>query len=248
MVSWFGKYFERKINRSEYIGFLLMAFGAIISEFSFVYLSNISLTAVGISSVIIGSVTALGKDDSSVDYFGLSIIRESYSNIEELLREFKVYEVGIYPPIRNGKVIAYVPLSKKLEPEEIVRGIEIPNQSLTEINGESILVVFLPISYDILTSVKKDKNIEKVLANILVYKLKMLDSLKVREYEDVIVVTLAGSKIESRYPLTEKTFGSIPASLSGCIISSLLNESLVFINESKSQNNTTARFKIIKSK
>jgi hypothetical protein len=248
MTSWLGKYFKRKIDRYEILGFLFMAFGAVFSEYSFVYRSNVSLTAVGISSLILGIVTAVGSGVTKSRNLSFSIVKESYSNIEEILRQFDASETGIYLPPRGGKVFAYTPLSKKSEPEYISKALTTPIHTLMEVDGEPGLVVFMPVPYDNLTLIKNKKKVGQALKSILVDQMKMLDSLKAREYEDKIVVRMTGSKIESQYPITEKIFGSIPSSISGCIISYYLNKPLVFINESKSRNVTTVRFEVPRKK
>lgn len=248
MTSWLGKYFKRKIDRYEVLGFLLIAFGAVFSEYSFVYLANISLTAIGISSFILGVVATLGSGGVMPRNLTLSIVKESYSNIEEILSQFNANEKGIYLPPRSGKVFAYTPLDRKPEEEEISKALIAPIHTVTEVDGKPCLFVYLPVSYDILTLIKDKKKVEQALKGILVDQMKMLGSVKARELEDKIEVSMTGSKIEDHYPLTEKIFGSIPASISGCVISFYLNKPLVFKNESKSSKLTTVTFEISRAR
>ena len=244
MTSWLGRYFKRKVDRSEIFGYLLMAFGAVFSEYSFVYFSNISLVAVGISSVIVGAVTTLSSGGTIPGNIAHSLIMESYSSIEELLKQFDAHEPGIYLPPRGGKVFAFAPLGRKPDSDEISKVLTTPIHTLIEVNGEPGLVIFFPVTDDILTLIKKKRKIEPALKSILVDQMKLLKSLKVREYEDKIVVSLIGSTIESHNPITEKIFGSIPASISGCIISFYLNKPLGFTNESRSRNVSTVSFEV----
>ena len=172
------------------------------------------------------------------------MIEESYVNIEAILKQFDARERCIYLPPRDEKVFAYVPLSNDHTPEEAWRSLESPINTVTIAGDKPGLMIFLPISYNMLTSIEDNTNAEVALKTILVDQTEILGSIKESESENRIQVIMSGSKFKIENPIIKSVFGSIPTSIAGCILSYIYNKPLVFIKEDLTGKVTTATFEI----
>jgi hypothetical protein len=121
---------------------------------------------------------------------------------------------------------------------------EAPIRVVTEVGGEPGLMVFLPVSDDMLSSIGEDSKAEEALSNILVEQLGFLESVKEAESGDKVVVRMSGSRMETDLPRFKKVLGSLPTSIAGCVLAFVFDKPLALIEEEVSGRVITATFEV----
>jgi hypothetical protein len=243
-VNRVNKYLHEDIGRYTAVGVGLVVFGALFAEYAFLMLLSVPLTALGISCVILGITTVLIPDSPIPASNIRSMIKGSCLNIEALLEEFNVEERCIYLPPRDGKVFAYVPLGTSHGLSNGWQAMEAPIRVVTEVGGESGLMVFLPLSNDMLSSIEEDTKAEEALNDILVEKLEFLETVKEAGSGDELVVRMSGSRMGTDLPRFKKVLGSLPTSIAGCVLASVFNKPLAFKKEEVSGRVINATFEV----
>jgi hypothetical protein len=239
-----SEYLHEDVDRYTAVGVGLVVFGALFAEYAFLMLLSVPLTALGISCVVLG-VAAVLIPESPIPASNIrSMIKGSCINIEALLEEFDAEERCIYIPPRDGRVFAYVPLSTSHDLSNMWQAMEAPTRVVTEVGGEPGLMVFLPVSEDMFSSVGEDSKAEEALSDILVEKLEFLESVKEAESGDKVVVRMSGSRVETDLPRFKKVLGSLPTSITGCVLAFVLDKPLVLIEEEVSGRVITATFEV----
>jgi hypothetical protein len=219
-------------------------FGALFAEYAFLMLLSVPLTALGISCVVLGVTTVLIPGSPIPASNIRSMIKGSCINIEALLEEFDAEGRGVYLPPRDGKVFVYVPLETSHSLSNVWQAMEAPTRVVTEVGGEPGLMVFLPLSDDMLSSIGGDMKAEEALSDILVKKLEFLESVKEAESGDKVVVRMSGSRVGTDLPRFKKVLGSLPTSIAGCVLAFVFNKPLALIEEEASGRVITATFEV----
>ena len=243
-----GKSTSQKIDRYTVVGLALTVFGILFSELSFFFLASTPLTAVGLSSLILGLVTIMIPGNPIPISYVRSMINESYVNVEEILVQFGAKERGFFLPPRDRRVFVYVPISsnpKLTRSLEAWKAMEAPIRILTEVDGRPGLMVFLPVPYDVLSTVEEGMEAEKVLNQVLVEQFEILESVKAIESGSKITVYMTGFRVETEFPRLKNVIGSIPTSIAGCLLSINLKKPVLFIGEELSGRSIIAIFEML---
>jgi hypothetical protein len=238
------EYLHEDVDQYTAAGIGLVVFGALFADFAFLILLNVPLTALGISCVVLGATTVLIPENPILASNIRSMIKGSCLNIEALLEEFDAEERCVYLPPRDGRVFAYVPLNTGHGLSNVWQAMEAPIRVVTEVGGEQGLMIFLPVSNDMLSSIGEDSKAEEALSNILVEKLEFLESVKEAESGDKVVVRMSGSRMETDLPRFKKVLGSLPTSIAGCVLAFVFDKPLVLIEEEVSGRVITATFEV----
>ena len=237
-----NEYHHEDVDQYRAVGFGLVVFGALFAGYAFLMLLSVPLTALGISCVVLGVITVLIPESPIPASNIRSMIKGSCLNIEALLEEFDAEERCVYLPPRDGRVFAYVPLKAGHGLSNVWQAMEAPIRVVTEVGGEPGLMVFLPVSNDMLSSIGEDSKAEEALSNILVEKLEFLESVKEAESGDKVVVRMSGSRVETDLPRFKKVLGSLPTSIAGCVLAFVFDKPLALIEEEVSGRVITATF------
>lgn len=243
-----GNKTSRKIERNTVVGLGLAVVGILFSEYSFFILSNTAMTAVGLSSLILGVVTLMIPGNSISRSYVSSIVNESYVNIEEILKQFDAKERCIFIPPRNGRVFVYVPIgtpSIKERNSQAWKVMDAPIRILTTVDGKPGLIVFLPLPYEILTTVEDGSKPEEALNYILIEQLEILESVKAVESMNKISVHMSGFSMDNKFTRIQMVLGSLPTSMTGCILSLVLKKPLVLIKEEFSKESITSTYEVL---
>lgn len=239
-----NEWLHEDIDQYTAAGVGLVVFGALFADFAFLILLNVPLTALGISCVVLGVTTVLIPEKPILSSNIRSMIKGSCLNIEALLEEFDAEERCVYLPPRDGRVFAYVPLHTSHDLSNAWQAMEAPIRVVTEVGGEPGLMIFLPVSDDMLSSIGEDSKAEEALSNILVEQLGFLESVKEAESGDKVVVRMSGSRMETDLPRFKKVLGSLPTSIAGCVLAFVFDKPLALIEEEVSGRVITATFEI----
>jgi hypothetical protein len=241
---------SRNLERYTALGLSLIVFGAVLAAYSYYILLNNPLTAMGLACVIIGTTTALTPSSPVPARTVRAMVEASCINIEALLEEFNTTEGAIYlPPREEGRGYAYVPLSSNPGAENALRAMEAPLRVVTDAGGEPGLMVFPPGSELVKHSLLgEEAGVEDALNYVLVDYLEAVKSVKSIETGDEIIVSLTGSRLSTDFPRFNKVMGSLPVSISGSIISSILRDPIIVVNEFSNGKEIRAKFRKYRTK
>ena len=241
------KHSNQNIDRTTIVGLGLAVMGVLFSEFSYFFIKSIPLTAVGLSSLILGIVITMIPGNSIPTSYVRSFIKESYVNVEEILEQFDAKERCIFLPPRDRRIFVYVPIIPNQNCTNSVawKAMEAPIHVLTEVDGKPGLMVFLPIPYEILSKVDQGSMPEEALNHILVEQLEILESIKAIESTNKIAIKMSGSRVEVEFPRTKKVLGSLPTCITGSILSYILKKPIILLKEESSGRDIIASFEML---
>ena len=238
---------ETQINfekqRYQILGITLMLIGILFTQYFYFILKNISLTAFGISIIIISITIIFLADDSPSQEIIKSLIESICDNIETQLNFSDLNERCIYLPPRENKIFVYIPKNQS-KTSKSSKNTEISPKATRSMSQTEWITIYLPLSFLLLNSVK-EKSIEEALYEILVDQFKTIKSIKVVESNNKIIVKMIGSKIENSQPKFKQIFGSFNTMISGSIISYFKNKPLVIMQENIVNANITTTFEVI---
>jgi hypothetical protein len=226
------------------LGIILLIAGILFAQYSFLILENISLSALGISFIIIAITMIFLTGDSQSSEIVNSLIEGCYENVESQLNLVETSEGGIYLPTRENIILAYVPYISKtgLKSLHIASLLENIN-NVTQIDR---IKIRLPLSSRLIKSIN-GKSIEEALNNILVEKFKTVRSIKFVESNKKIIVEMTGCNIENSKLRSNQAIGSFNTMVSGCVICYIKDKPLAFLEEKIANKKITAVFEVKES-
>jgi len=199
--------------------------------YSYLVLLNIPFIALGVACVIIGLDLLLLPDSPVPTHQIRGMMEGACVNIEALLEEFDASERAVYLPPRDGRVYAFVPLGKKVNPS-LQMFEKAPLRVLTEVSGEPGLFVFPPGSEVVRISVlSEDYGVEEALNYVLVDFLEAVQSVKTVEEGGRVVVEMKVPRMNTDFPRFQRVLGSVASSVVGCVLASVLMKPVVFSDE-----------------
>lgn len=222
---------NRKLSRYESLGFGLIIFGAPLAVYSHYILLNVPFISLGLACIVLGVTLLMVPENSVPEYSVRAMVEGATVNIEALLEEFDVDEKATYLPPREGRVYAFTPLHKTLDKtlEEFEKA---SLRVLTEVSGSPGLFIFPPGSEIVrLALLSEEYELEGALNYILVDFVETVKSVKAILDDNRVVIELNTPSMVTDLPRFNRVFGSIPTSLAGCIIASVLRRPVVFDKE-----------------
>ena len=222
---------NRDLSRYDALGLGLILFGIAFAEYSYLFLLNVPFVALGIACVIIGANLVLLPDNPVPTHQIRAMMEGACVNIEALLEEFDASERAVYLPPREGRVYAFVPLANGVGSG--LYGFEkAPLRVLTEVSGEPGWFLFPPGSEVVRLSVlSEDYGVEEALNYVMVDFLEAVQSVKTVEDGGRVVVELRVPRVSTDFPRFQRVLGSVPCSLAGCVLASVLGRPVLFSDE-----------------
>ena len=220
-----------EVDRFSGLGLALIFFGGPFAIFSYLFLVNVPLTAVGIACVVLGA-TILFTPASPVPKGVIrSMVEESCINVEAVLEEFNAKEKATYLPPRENHVYAVIPLTNPHpDVEEMVKA---PVRMITSINGKPALIVFPPGSELIrLAGLSSGSGLEDSLRHVLVDLLEGAESVKAVRGGGQVIVDVVNPRVKTEFPRYRRVLGSLTTSLAGCVLAVSLGVPVTFEGES----------------
>ena len=225
-------FFSRELDRYISSGLLFVSFGALLSIYSYYVLLNVPLTAMGLACVVIGATMMLVPSSPVPANTIRAMVEGSCVNIEAVLEEFDAREKAVYLPPKNGRGYAYVPLVGNPGAKDARRAMEAPVRVITDVGGEPGLMVFPPGSEVVrLSLLGEDSQVEEALNYVLVDFLEAAESVKATHVQERTIVQIKGSRIRTDFPRFKMVLGSLPISISGSVLASVLKEPMVLSEE-----------------
>ena len=235
-------------TRDPYIraGAVLMAFGVPFAVYSYLVLLDVTFTALGLASVVLGA-TALLIPSSPVPAGTVRAMVEGASvNVEALLEEYDASSKAYYLPPVDDRVYCFVPLSGDVGGWQLDMVMGAPVRVITEVAGVRGLMVFPPGSEIVrLSLLGEESGLEDALSYVLVDYLEAVESVKAVESGDRVVVQLNRYRVDTDFPRVKLCLGSIPVSTAGCVLAWVTEKPVLFVDEDGSGESTTATFRVM---
>jgi len=227
------------------IGFCLIGFGSVLSAFSYFILTNTSLTALGLASIILGATAASLPEQLVPRNAVKAMLRGATLNIEALLEEFEVKGGALYLPPRDGSVSVYLPLASNPKPATIEAIRTAPRRVMTMAEGEPGLMVFPPAAELVRAAeLGEDIKLEEALRYLLVDVTELCSTVRASEVEDQIVLEMKNVKIGTEAPRYRALLGTIPSSLAACAIATVTKRGVCLLDETVYADLVKCRFKL----
>lgn len=234
-----------RLDRYQGVGLSLMAFGLPFALFSYYIVLDVTLTALGLACLILGSVVYLLPSDPVPTRELRAMVEASALNIEALLEEYDAREGAVYLPPRDGRVACYVPLTE-FRDGVLSSVMSAPVRVIVDAGGSRGLLVFPPGSEVIrMAEIGEDSGVEDALVYVLVDFLEAVRSVKSVDNGDVTVVQFTHPVVSTEMPRYVQCLGSMASSLAGCVLARVLGALVVFLGEDVSGDSFTARFRVI---
>lgn len=167
-------------------------------------------------------------------------------NIETLLEEFNARGRAIFLPPRDGSVYAFVPLEPIRKPSAAWAASDSSVNVLIDANGELGLMIFPPGSEVIgLSLLSPEIGIEEALKYVLVDFLEAVESLKAVRSQGRVVVEMIVTREKPEFPRCKQSFGTLPTSIAGCILSTVLGVPLMLHYEQEEERKVCTTFEEI---
>ena len=238
------------IARDPYIhaGVVLMVFGVPFAVYSYFVLLDVTFTAIGLASVVLGA-TALLIPSSPVPAGTVRAMVEGASvNVEALLEEYDATLQAYYFPPVDGRVYCFVPLTGDVAGWQLDRILDAPVRVITEGAGVRGLMVFPPGSEIVrLSLLGEESGLEDALNYVLVDYLEAVESVKAVESGDRIVVQLDRYRMDTEFPRVKLCLGSISVSTAGCVLAWVTGRPVQFVVEDSSGESVIATFRVMGS-
>lgn len=227
-------------GRYASIGLALIGFGAPLSLTGHFVLGDVSVTALGLSSVILGLTAANLPEEVVPPVSVRSMLRSSALNVEALLEEFEPVK-AVYAP-RGDVVAAYLPLEDKpgLDLDALD---DAPRRLLTSVDGEPALMVFPPGS-ELPRSSEVD-SLEGVLRELLVERSELCSSVRASTVGDLVVVEVGGVKASAEAPRLEELMGGLHGCVAACATASQMGGKVEFLDERTEDGKSVLRFQVV---
>ena len=234
-------------DRTASFGLTLIAFGAPFAAFSHIVLGDATYTSLGLAAMIIGATALLVPSHAVPKESARALVEAAAINVEALLEEFDINSTGYYLPPKDGLVYCLVPLQEGFG-ETALRGLERkPLRLVVEVEGTPALVVFPPGGEAVrLSGLSEESGLEGALIYVLVDYLEMVESVRAVQSGDIIVVELVKPRVDTVYSRFKQCLGSVPCSVAGCILSTVLGKPLAFLGETGDER-LTARFRVVET-
>lgn len=227
-------------------GLALALFGIPFAAFSHWILSNVPLTALGLACIILGATIMCTPSSPVPKQATRMMVEGSCVNIEALLEEFNATEKALYLPPREGRVYALVPLKSNprlLDADEARRA---PIRVITRAGDGLGLLIFPPGSELVrLSGITADSSLEDALSQVLVDLVEAVESVRAVREGDTIIVDLVGPRLRTDFQRFRRVFGSLEASIAGCVLASCLEAQILFEEERMDGRKARAVFRVI---
>ena len=241
-------------NSFTLLGVCLNLLGLTLIAVAFIILQSTPITALGLSTIILGAVSlALGRGQPKISPQASEILLQSgIENISAIVEELGLKSKAIYLPssMTSGKPQALIPIDSNLTPPKL-GNIVLPKRLIVKhgSNPEDMgLLVTTPGSAvaGIITakSDATDGDLESALTLVLVSTINLADGVKAAMDEDKIRVEISNPRLEYRKMWVYESLGSPIASIVASVVAEVLNKPVTVDNEQYSRGKDVIELKL----
>lgn len=250
------------------MGLILVLVGAAISTLSYLLSGSVVLVAFGLACVMLGLTTSSLPHELTASASMKALLHGSTLSSEKILQEavsrnreirlVRKEEVvlsppasledeslrmaAVYLPPKNGLVGVFLPLGSMVKTGDLDAMWNAPTR-VTDGRGLLVFPVGAAIG-EILTSTEEDLDLEECLRQVVVDSADLCAAIMVSEAENTIVVRFTGVKIQADSSLYSRIMGSIPTSITACVVCAIKKRPAVVLDELISQDRILARLRV----
>lgn len=223
--------------------FALTGFGLALSFYSYLIVGVVSLTALGISCIILGlTMVSLPRHIGGPGI--RAVLQGATMSFEAQLENRIVRRATYVPPGDDGVIFAYVPLSPDTQTLSL-NDIRHAPKSLVSNIQKGVLVY--PVGSE-LTKIPDSEcglSIEERLKYVLVESSNLCSMVIAEEIGSRIIVGMKDADLDIQGQKYLESLGSLPSSLAACVIAVLHNRPVTLIEEKRDGDRTVAVFQLL---
>ncbi len=236
------------------LGVCLSLSGLTLSVLAFIILQSTPITALGLSTIILGGVSlALGRGQPKITPEASEILLQSgIENISAIVEELGLKSKAIYLPssMTSGKPQALIPLNSNPHPP-LLGNIVLPKRLIVKHgpNPEDMgLLVTTPGSaVATMVTAKSDVtegDLEAALTLVLVGTIGLADGVKVKMEEETIRVEISNPRLEFKKIWVYESLGSPIASIVASAVAEVTDKPVTVDNEQYSRGKCVVELKL----
>jgi len=242
------KFLDRVLDRYSSLGLGFIVFGAPFAAYSYYVLLSVPLAALGLGCVVLGGTLLLVPGSPVPRETVRAMVEASCVNVEALLEEFDVRGRGVYLPPKGGRGYAYVPLKGDPSAAAASAAVRVPTRVFVRVEGEPALMVFPPGSEVVrLSGLGGEAGLEEALGFVLVDFLEAVHGVKAVREGEKIIVEVSQPVVGTVFPRFVSVLGSLPVSVGGSVLASVLGAPVAFEGEESSPGRVRAVFRVLAS-
>lgn len=206
------------LERLHVFGVSLLVFSIPFIFFASFLLNNTPLTALGIGFLVLSVSILLTPVRTIPPHAVRALLEGSALSLEAILEEFNISERGYYALSPDGRVYVYVPIRGEVKPPNLVSE---PTGLIYKEGKFEYLVLVPPASELVKSPDLAGMDLESALNYIFVDLMEVADSVEVIT-NDLVSIKLRKVRSQVSAGRFKTVFGSLEASIAGCILANLL--------------------------
>ena len=241
-------------NSFTLLGFCLALAGLSLSLLSYLVLQSTPITALGLSTIILGGVSlSLGRGQPKISPEASAILLQSgVENISAIVEELGLKAKAIYLPssMTAGKPQAFIPLHSNPHPPQL-GNIVLPKRLIVKYGPQpedmGLLVTTPGSAVAGMVTTKSDSteaDLEAALTLVLVGTISLADGARVTMEDEVIRVEISNPRLEYKKMWIYETLGSPLASIVASVVAEVLNKPVSVDNEKYSKGKCNIELKL----
>jgi len=236
------------------LGLTLTLSGLLLTLVSYSVIGSIPLTALGISTTILGAVTsALGREQPKIQpELSLILLRSGLENISAIIEELGMRSRALYLPssMNEGRQAALIPLHSNPELPRLEKAV--PKRLIVKYGQSPKDIGFLvatPGSY--ITEMLESKigstagELEAAISSVLVGVTGLADAVRVAIDDSRVRAEVINPHFEHEDLLVYEILGSPLASIVASIISEALEKPVMIDNETHEKDRSLIELKVL---
>lgn len=257
-----GKRLDRIIDRSVYtvsfkntystLGTSLAITGVLLSALAYLVLRSIPLTALGLSTVIIGGVSfAISRGQPKIPPEASAILLQSgVENISAVVEELGLKSKAIYLPssMTGDKPKALIPLDSNVEFGSKI----LPKRFIVKYGSKpqdvGLLVITPGSAVSRLVAAKPDcsaGDLESAISQIVSGTVNLADGVRVTMNAERVLVELINPRLEVNKMWIYESLGTPIASLAASVVAQVLDKPVLVESESSSRGQCLIELKVM---
>jgi hypothetical protein len=221
---------------------------------AYLVLRSTPLTALGLSTVILGGVSlALGRGQPKIPYQASEILLQSgVENISAIVEELGLKSKAIYLPssMTAGKPQAFIPLRSNPQPPQL-GNIVLPKRLIVKYGSQpkdvGLLVTTPGSAVAGMVTAKSDStegDLEDALTLVLAGTISLADGARVTMEDEVIRVEISNPRLEYRKMWVYESLGSPIASIVASVVAEVLDKPVAVNSEQYSRGKCVIELKL----
>ncbi len=239
-------------NSYETLAACLALTGACLGALAFLILNSTPITALGISTVIIGGVCyAVSRGQPKISQEASTILIQSGAeNTSALIEELGLKSKAIYLPssISGDKPKALIPMAPEAEFNSALLPKRLIVKYGAEPNAMGLLVVTPGSAVGGVVEPKPESSagdIESALSSILLGTVNLADGVLVQQDSGRIIVAVTGVRLESQKMWVYESLGTPIASIVASTVAEILDKPIQIENEISSRSKCIINLKMV---